>query len=229
MHLKAMTVRTKLILVFATLTLMTTLVSGLALQSLQEANAQFSNYVQGVNARLLQSYEVRTAVYRRAIEARDFVYATNEQDQEVFKAKVVATHQQVQERVTKLTEMAAEPGVSDEVRGLIGKIAQAEAAYKPVIESVMDLDTQGKHHEAEAMLRAECLPRLNALSEAAHRYRDFTFEHAATLVRQANDDLAQRRNLLLIACLAAFAAAVGGGGYHAQPHALPGGGTRLAG
>jgi methyl-accepting chemotaxis protein-1 (serine sensor receptor) len=39
----------------------------LAFKSLSDSNARFANFVQGINARLLLSYEVRTAVERRAI------------------------------------------------------------------------------------------------------------------------------------------------------------------
>ncbi|KVT40122.1 hypothetical protein WK51_12525 [Burkholderia ubonensis] len=51
------------------------IVSVMALNALSDANDEFSRYVNGVNARASLSAQVRTAVDRRAIAARNRPYA----------------------------------------------------------------------------------------------------------------------------------------------------------
>ena len=99
MNSTSMTVRAKLASAFTLLALLIALVAGLAIKSLNDANDRFSLYVKGTNASLLLSYEVRTAVERRAIAARDLVNATTPQDREVIKAEVRQAHGEVQDRM----------------------------------------------------------------------------------------------------------------------------------
>ena len=208
MDIKNMTVRGKLTLAFTTLAVLIAMVAGLAVNSLSDGNTRFANFVQGINARLLLSYEVRTAVERRAIAARDLVNAATPQDREAIKAEVTKAHEDVQSRMAKLTKMAADPGVSEEARRLVGKMAEIETKYSPVALAIVDLAAQGKRDEAVAKMNAECRPLLAALIHAAHDYRDYTSKHSEELVAQAASEYATQRNLLFLGCLLAFAAAI---------------------
>ncbi|WP_166487204.1 methyl-accepting chemotaxis protein [Cupriavidus necator] len=203
-----MTVRAKLFFAFATLAVLIALVAGLAVKSLNDANDRFASFVQGFNAQLLLSYEVRTAIERRAILARDLVNAATPQDRATIKAEVTTVHDDVQARIAKLTKMAADPGVSREARTLVAKIAEVETKYSPVALGIVELASQGKREEAVAKMNADCRPLLAALIHAAHDYRDFTSKHSEDLVTQAAADYAMQRNVLLAGCLVAFAAAV---------------------
>ena len=76
MNFNAMTVKAKLSLSFGVLAALVLLVSSLALYSLSEINGSFAEYVRGVDARARTASEVRTAVDRRAIAARNLVIVT---------------------------------------------------------------------------------------------------------------------------------------------------------
>jgi methyl-accepting chemotaxis protein-1 (serine sensor receptor) len=208
MNVKTLTVRAKLALAFTTLAVMITLVAGLSIKSLNDANDRFSNFVQGINARLLLSYEVRTAVEERAIAARDLVNASAPELREAIKAEVMRAHGGVQSNLKRLTEMAGRPGVSAEARRLIAAMATVEHSYEPVALGIVDLALQGKREDAIAKMNSDCRPLLAALIKAAHDYRDYTTEHAQALVAQAAEDYAAQRNLLIAGCLLAFLAAV---------------------
>ena len=208
MYLSNVTVRAKLILAFATLAAMIALVAGLAVNSLSNSNARFANFVQGINARLLLSYEVRTAVERRAIAARDLVNAGTPQDRETIKAEVTKSHDDVQARMAQLSSMAASPGVSDEARRLVARMAEIETKYSPVALSIVALALQGQHESAIAKMNADCRPLLAALMGAAAEYRDYTDKHAEELVKHAAEEYVLHRDVLFAGCLVAFAAAV---------------------
>lgn len=202
------TVKTRLTLAFGTLAIIIALVSGLAINSLSDANTRFANFVQGINARLLLSYEVRLAISRRAIAARDLVNAVTPEDRETIKAEVTKAHEDVQARLAKLTKMAAEPGVSQEARSKIAKMADIETKYSPVALGIVELALQGKREEAVAKMNRDCRPLLAALNDAAHGYRDYAARNSEELVIKASEDYALQRNFLLMGCLVAITAAV---------------------
>ena len=70
MNLRSWTVKTKLYAAFTALALLATLISASALQALNEANRNLTQYVEGVNARAQLADQVRSAVDRRAVAAR---------------------------------------------------------------------------------------------------------------------------------------------------------------
>ncbi len=203
-----MTVRGKLTLAFGALAAILLLVSGLALQSLGDANERFASFVQGVNARLLASYDLRTAVDRRAIAARDMVNAATPEDRDAVKMEVTKAHQDAAQRVDRLLALAAEPGVPDEVRQRIAKIADIEKRYAPVALGIVELAAKGQRDEAVARMNSECRPLLRALVEAAQEYRDYTVSRSTQLVEHAQAEYLSQRRLLLGACVAALLVAV---------------------
>ena len=211
MDIKSMTVRAKLTLAFMAQAVLITLVAGLAITMLSDGNARFASFVHGVNARLLLSYEVRTAVERRAIAARDLVNATTPQDRDTVKAEVTKAHQEVVAGMAKLTQMASEAGVSPEARRLIAKLADVESKYAPVALGIVELGSRGQRDEAVAKMNADCRPLLAALTVAAQEYRDYTSNRSEELVTQATADHAAHRNMLLGGCLLAIIVAITSG------------------
>ncbi len=202
-----MTVRGKLTLAFGGLAAVIVVVSGIAVKSLGDANARFANFVQGINARQLQTYEVRTAVERRAIAARDLVNAATPQGRDVVKAEVTKAHGDVQAGMALLVKMSSDPSVPEEARAMVAKMEDTEKRYAPVALGIVDLALAGKHDEAIAKMNADCRPLLAALIETAQHYRDFTVARSDKLVEQAAEDYAFQRNVLIAGCLIAFAAA----------------------
>ena len=211
MDIKSMTMRAKLTLAFMAQAVLITLVAGLAITLLSEGEARFANFVHGVNARLLLSYEVRTAVGRRAIAARDLVNATTPQERDTIKAEVMKAHEAVVSGMKQLTQTSAGVDVAPESRRLVAKLAEIESKYAPVALGIVDLGLHGQRDEAVAKMNADCRPLLAALTLAAQEYRDYTAKHSDELVAQAMADHTMHRNMLLGGCLLALISAMTAG------------------
>jgi methyl-accepting chemotaxis protein-1 (serine sensor receptor) len=203
-----MTVRGKLSLAFATLAVLIGLVAGLAVKSLSDANDLFANFVQGINARLLMAYEVRTGIEARAIAVRDLANAATQQDREAINVELAKSHSDVQTHVAELVKMAADPSVPQDVRDVVTRLANAETQYAPVALDIAKLALQGKHEEAVAKMNAECRPLLAAVLHVAQDYRDLTVERSEKLVKQSAAAYEAQRDWLFGGCLLAFVTAV---------------------
>ncbi|WP_232504982.1 methyl-accepting chemotaxis protein [Rubrivivax gelatinosus] len=203
--------RAKLSLAFASLITMLALVSGFALKALNDESQQFTDYVSGINARLLLSYEVRTNVEERAIAARDLVNASSARDREAIKKDVEGHHAEVQAGVEKLVRMAAAPDVSTKAREMITRIADIEQKYAPVALNIVGLAAQGQRDEAVAQMNAECRPLLAALVEASHEYRDYTDSHSHELLAAADAKFRHQRSLLIGGFVLAVVVAIAAG------------------
>jgi len=207
MKLDNMTVRAKLTGTFGLLAVLMTLVAGLSLKSLSDANDRFANYVRGINARAMMANSVRTAIDRRAIAVRNLVLVTKPDDLATEKAAVTRAHEDVQTRLATLKEMARAPGVTEAVRAKIGAIDQAEQAYAPIALAIVKLALDGKRDDAIAKINDDCRPHLAATVAAADDYLTYTESHAHQLIEQAAEDYSSQRGILIGACLAAIGAA----------------------
>ena len=205
---KKMTVRGKLTLAFGGLSAIVLLVAGLSVKSLGDANERFVDFVHGINARALETAKVRTAVDRRAIAARDIVFAKKPEDVAALKAAAVKAHEDVQASLSLLDKMVAEArDLPDSVRSMVSEIGRIEAAYTPVALNIVELASQGKHEEAAEKINNECRPLLAALIKATDEYQSTTESRASAMTAEASAEYASHRNLLIGACVAALAAA----------------------
>lgn len=202
-----MSVRAKLTAAFGSLTLLVLVVSGVALNALQDANLAFESYVNGVNARATLAGRIHSEVDARAIAARNLVLVTKPADLETEKAAVTRAHEQVQKDLAKLKEMVASPEIPANVKTLVGEIDKVEQAYGPVALAIVQLALQNKHDEAIAKMNDECRPLLAALIEKANSYADVTAQRSAAMIKEAEDHYSSQRNWLIAACLAALGAA----------------------
>ncbi|MGP1685141.1 MAG: MCP four helix bundle domain-containing protein, partial [Giesbergeria sp.] len=128
-----MTIRGKLALAFGGLAILVLIVTGLSLRSLGAADERLKNFVEGVNARALAAAGVRTAVDRRAIAARDIVFATSPADIEALKAQAGAANEDVQKNLATLHQLIANArDLPANVRNMVDEIDKVEARYQPV-------------------------------------------------------------------------------------------------
>ncbi|WP_310731976.1 methyl-accepting chemotaxis protein [Methylibium sp. Root1272] len=203
-----MTVRAKLTLAFGGLSVLVLLVAGLAVRSLADEHDQFVDYVHGVNARAQAAANVRSAVDRRAIAARNLVLISKTDDLASEKTVVVAAHEEVQQSLGKLNKLVSDAvNLTDKARAFVTEMNKIEAAYGPVALDIVRLATMGKHDEAIAKMNADCRPLLAALVKTSDDYRDYTLSRAATLTETAEADYVLHRNLLILGCLIAFLSA----------------------
>ena len=210
MTLKNLTIKTKLIAGFGMLSVVVVVVSGLSLKALSDSTDGFSNFVHGINARADMAVQVRTAVDRRAIAARNLVLVTKPQDLEIEKADVTRAHEDVQTDLKKLNDMiASATDTSEKARSLVAEINRVEAAYGPVALNIVNLALTNKRDEAIAEMDEHCRPLLAALIRATNAYADYTRSRQEQLVSEYTAHYESQRNLLIAICLIALGLAVG--------------------
>jgi methyl-accepting chemotaxis protein len=207
--MKKMSVKTRLTAIFATLSAMVLLVSGLSLKALSDSHDQFSDFITGVNARSVAVQAVRTAVDRRAIAARNMALVTTPSDFEMEKAAEAQAQQDVTARLAKLNEMVSSSAdASDEARRLVGEITRIETAYAPVAQKIVALAVANQRDEAVKTINVECRPLLAALIKATNAYAESAHSHAEQLVEQSAGHYATQRDVLIAACVAFLIIAV---------------------
>ncbi|MFM0213576.1 methyl-accepting chemotaxis protein [Paraburkholderia sediminicola] len=209
MTLKHLTIKTKLIVGFGLLSLIVVVISGLSLKALSDSTDGFSNYVHGNNARADMVVQVRTAVDRRAIAARNLVLVTKPQDLEIEKADVTRAHEDVQADLKKLNDMTANSSdTSEKARSLVAEINRVEAAYGPVALDIVNSALTNKRDDAIVKMDEQCRPLLAALIRATDAYADYTRTRQDQLVNEYTAHYENQRNLLIAICLIALALAV---------------------
>ncbi|RQO61929.1 methyl-accepting chemotaxis protein [Paucibacter sp. KBW04] len=202
-----MTVRARLALAFGFLAFVMSLVSGLCLYSLREADERFGDFVNGVNARANTAAALSLAVDKRAIAARNLVLLSKPEDLKAEHAEVSQAHAQVQAHLKKLREMVAEAQLSGKTRDLVQVLEQIERDYGPVALSIVDLALSQQNEAAIAKMNQQCRPLLAKLSKAVEDYIRYTETHAQELAAESTAHYKQQRSALILACLAAFLAA----------------------
>jgi methyl-accepting chemotaxis protein len=211
-NLKHMTIKSKLVGGFGVLSAIVLGVSAMSLHALSSSTDGFSNYVHGPSARADMAAQVRTAVDRRAIAARNLVLVTKPVDLEIEKAEVSRASEDVQAKLKLLNTMVTSgPSSSDTARSLVNEIDRVEALYGPVANAIVALALAGKHDEAIVKLDDDCRPLLAALVKATDAYADFTRNRQEQLVRDSEDLYQSQRNLLIASCVAALAMALAAG------------------
>jgi methyl-accepting chemotaxis protein-1 (serine sensor receptor) len=206
--MRKMTVRAKLSLAFVGFSLAVILIALLAVQTLSNANAHFESYVHGVGARANTAHLVRESVDLRAVAARNLVLLSKADDVEVEKAIVLAAHADVGRHLASLNKLAAQDGVSEQARQLIGEIGRIEALYGPVALSIVDMALKKDLTGAIDKMNNECRPLLAQLIKASNAYNDFSAAHAIELIDASEAGYALQRNILVASCLAVVIAAV---------------------
>ncbi len=203
-----LSVRAKLSLAFAGLSLAVILISLLALKTLGDANARFESYVEGIGARANTAHLVREAVDARAVAARNIVLSTKPQEIAAEKVAVMAAHAAVDAHLSELKKLASQEGTSEKARTLIAEIDRVERLYGPVALSIVDLGLKKQTEAAIAKINDECRPLLAELVKASDAYGAYTAESIKGLIADAAQNYAAQRNLLLAVCLLVVAVAV---------------------
>ncbi|KVZ97933.1 methyl-accepting chemotaxis protein [Burkholderia territorii] len=212
MKIARITIKAKLLGGFGLLAAVVVVVSGMALKALSDTNDEFSRYMNGVNARANLSAQIRTAVDRRAIAARNLVLVTTPSDIQLELADVQQAHKDVQDRLAKLKDvMANATDTTDRARELVAEIVRVEASYGPVALNIVGLAQAGKKDEATADIDNRCRPLLAQLVRATDAYATYTREREAQIAQAFADRYAAERNVLLAICAVAIVIAVGGG------------------
>lgn len=212
MNLSRMSIKTRLTLGFGALAACVVVVSALSLRALSESTQGFSGFVQAITARATLANNMRTAVDRRAIAARNLVLVIKPQDLEMEKAEVLRAHEEVQAQLAQLKAMADDGrNVSEQARALAEAIDRVEARYGPVATGIVQLALDGKRDEAIQKMDDECRPLLVELIQATTAYARYTRERQEQLVAADEAQYGQQRSLLIALSIAAVLVAIGAG------------------
>jgi methyl-accepting chemotaxis protein-1 (serine sensor receptor) len=214
-HIKNLTIQSKLLLSFGALAFITLLISVVSLRALGETSDGFKHYLDGINARAEMATQVRTAVDRRAIAERNLVLVTGQSDFDAQKANVLRAHDDVQQRLKTLKNMietAARTGdTSEAALKLVLEMERVESRYSPIASSILSLALANQRDEAVQKMNQEGRPLLAELVKATDAYADLTRSRQTAIIAGIEDAYAAQRNLLIGISIAAVAlAAIGG-------------------
>ncbi|MDD1789210.1 methyl-accepting chemotaxis protein [Burkholderia gladioli] len=183
-------------------------VSAFALHALSDANLAFTSYTAGVNARANTAAQIRMAVDRRAIAARNLVLVTKPDDIALEKADVERAHADVQRYLAQLQSMLASASdTTPEARQLAADIANVESRYGPVALAIVQQALAGQREDAIAAIDDKCRPLLAELVRATDAYASYTRERESALAQAGVERYDTARNLMLGICAAAVALA----------------------
>ncbi|WP_162177907.1 methyl-accepting chemotaxis protein [Halotalea alkalilenta] len=209
MKFEGLTVRSKLMAAFGLLVLIVFLLATVSLVALSSSNDRFAQYVDGIDARASLAEQVRAAVYRRAIAARNLVLVTTGEDLEEERIAVERAHTDVQALLAQLKQMTEHAvDSSPKARELVAQIDQVETRYGPVAMNIVETALARRYEEAIRMMNEQCRPLLAELISATDAYAQYTSDRAQTLVAEARERYTNQRNLVFSICLAALAAAL---------------------
>ncbi|MFG6461582.1 methyl-accepting chemotaxis protein [Roseateles sp. DXS20W] len=198
-------VKGKLMGAFGLLILMIVALSAAALQSINADGQQFTDYVQGVEARAVAAEQVRLAVDRRAIAARNLVLVTKPEDAAAEKAAVMAAVADVGKSLALLQSLSRKADVPAEARSRVEQIADIESRYSRVAEAIVGLVLAGDREAAIGRMNEECRPLLAALVKATDDYIRYTADTSEQLVAETDHVHSQRMTLLAGGCVATVA------------------------
>jgi methyl-accepting chemotaxis protein-1 (serine sensor receptor) len=208
MNFNHLTVRARLGMAFGGLAAVVVLVSWLSLQALGDSNQRFTRYVEGINARANLVAQVRSAVDRRAIAARNLVLVKSPSELAEEKAEVTRAHEEVQTGLAQLTQLSSgDTDASARAASLIAEIVRVERAYGPVAMAIVELALNQKNEQAIAKMNEECRPLLAALLKATTDFDAYTQAQARQLVSEGAAQYSDQRNFLVVGCMFAFFAA----------------------
>jgi methyl-accepting chemotaxis protein len=203
-----LTVKSRLILAMGTMVILLIMLAALSLHALSDENDRLESYVDGVNARAHLAADVRGAVNRRAMAARNLVLVSKPADLAQEKAAVMQAQRDVGEKLAKLEAAVRLPGVSAEARSKVADIAAIERQYGPVATRIVEMALNDRRDAAIASMNDDCRPLLKSLMGAIGAYIDLTQVQAQAAVAEARAAYARQRAMLMGVCvLAALAAA----------------------
>ncbi|MBP0590572.1 HAMP domain-containing protein [Paraburkholderia sp. LEh10] len=193
-----MTIRARLFIGFLSMAAIALVISVVSLYSLGSTTEAFIRYVHGIDARAQVAAEVRAAVDRRAIAARNLVLVTSQADLDLETAAVKRAHEDVGIRLKQLNDMInTATDTSETARSLVAEMNRVEALYGPVALDIVRLALDNHRDEAIKKMDDECRPLLAALVKATDAYASFTRSRQGAIVQGFEERYVMQRNIIL--------------------------------
>ncbi|MBV8604133.1 MAG: MCP four helix bundle domain-containing protein [Pelomonas sp.] len=206
---KAMTIRTKLLLAFGILIALVTLICGVVVREMSQANDAFRGYIDGIAQRSTATHMVRESIDVRAIAARNLVLVTTPEDKAIEMASVEKAVGDVRTRLARLKELAQAEGVTDAAKGRIAEIVRIEGQYEPVALDIVGKVLAGDQAGAIEKMDKQCRPLLAALTKATDDYNDYNIARSKEIVADAQASYDARKWRLIAYCAIVIGIAIG--------------------
>src|SRR5690349_17633469 len=137
---KNLTIKTRLFVGFLSMAAIAVVISVVSLFSLARTTQAFGQYVHGIDARAQVAAELRAAVDRRAIAARNLVLVTTQADFDLETAAVKRAHEDVGIKLKQLNDMInSASDTSETARSLAAEMNRVEGLYGPVALNIVGL------------------------------------------------------------------------------------------
>ncbi|WP_210644544.1 methyl-accepting chemotaxis protein [Pseudomonas sp. Tri1] len=206
-----LSVKMKLGMSFAALTIVVLLVSTFAMVELAKSNKAFSMYVSGVNTREGLAAELLIAAQRRAVAARNMVLVSSEADLKLEHAAVLEAHRDVKARLEDLKNaLDTVTGTQSQAeKKLLADIDRIEGLYGPVALEIVERAAGNQREEAILRINRDCIPLLRQLLAAGQAYMQHSRDAANEAVTSGHKEYESQRNLMIAVCIGALLLALG--------------------
>ncbi|WP_414449490.1 methyl-accepting chemotaxis protein [Burkholderia sp. 22PA0099] len=204
MNILRRSIKHKLLGGFGILAVIVVAVSAFALNALENANQAFISYTAGINARANTAAQIRNAVDRRAIAARNLVLVTKPDDITLETTDVQSADADVQRYLAQLqTLLTNATDASPKAHQLAANIAEIESRYGPVARDIVKKALNGQREEATLEIDDKCRPLLAELERATNAYADYVRTQESDIAQINQDRFTQTRMLMFGVCAAA--------------------------
>jgi methyl-accepting chemotaxis protein len=210
MKLKNLSIKAQLACGFGLLSAGILAISLMSLKALHDADAKFESHVKDISQRENLASGVRSAVFRRAIAARNLLLVTDPAEREVEKLAVTKAVEDTSTRLAALKEsLKTSKDHSDTDDKLVAEIERVEAAYSPVAQAIVQLSLAGKNAEAIEKMTRDCRPLLVALRGATDAYVKYAEDLTTRSLEAEKAEYAHALWILLTASALGLVTAIG--------------------
>ena len=208
--LKRLSIRARLGLGYAILTLAVVIVALVAIRALSDSQRNFEAQVEQLDRLQSLVNDVLDAANGRAVAARNLVIASSPADVASEEAAIRKAHTGVQDKFKALQQLVKQSNVfSPNVRRLLEAAVATETRYGPVAIEITRLGVAGQRESAIAKINQECRPLLAQLLGQFHELLDESEKISTANVQHSKQEFLWLRNsLLALGVLAAVAAVV---------------------
>lgn len=169
---------------------------------------RLDTFTQGIFHRLEISNRLMEAADARAIAVRNLALLKDP----TLSAKALQEfdwkQKETKDSLAELQEAIEKAGVPSEVTDKVKKIAEIEARYSPVAQSIVNKIKAGQVDEAIGDIQAVCTPTLNELNAALHDYMELTDKRTKAYVEETSHITGWQKTAMLLTALASLAISV---------------------
>ena len=202
-----LTVKARLALTLGVMAALMLIIAATSLVSLNSARDRLDLMVHGVQARFQMAADLRGAVSRRAISARNLVLLQDASALRDEQTAVMRAHDDVGASLRKLKAAMSDPDVTQAMKDKVATIDAVESRYGPIATNIVQQALSGQREQALGQMNADCRPALKALLGAIAEYMVLSGEHSQQMIDDASAAYRTQRLVLIGMCLGAFVGA----------------------